>query len=298
MATIDDLDPTAIAKARSEFAEKNRTARDEIDSWDDATFLNKAKLTIGGRVTNAALLLLGKPESAALISPAVARISWILKDDDNVEQDYAHFGPPLLLQGDRVLEKIRNLTIRSLPSGTLFPRELSQYDPWVIREALNNAIAHQDYRLHGRITVVETPEQLMITNVGHSLPESVEQVIRQDAPQEIYRNPFLAEAMVNLNMIDTQGGGIKRMFRTQADRFFPLPDYDLSNPERVVVRIPGRILDEQYTRLLMGKPDLDLTEVMLLDRVQKGQRIPHEAHRKLRAKGLIEGRYPNAYLSA
>ena len=79
--------------------------------------------------------------------------------------------------------------------------------------------------------MVESPASLILSNVGGFLPGSVETVIRQDAPLEIYRNPFLAEAMVNLNMIDTQGGGIKRMFQSQRRRFFPLPDYDLSNPE-------------------------------------------------------------------
>ena len=47
------------------------------------------------------------------------------------------------------------------------------------------------------------------------LPGDVETVIRQDAPQALYRNPFLADAMVELNLIDSQGGGIKRMFETQ-----------------------------------------------------------------------------------
>lgn len=118
-------------------------------------------------------------------------------------------------------------------------------------------------------------------------------MIRQDAPQAIYRNPFLADAMVELNLIDTQGGGIKRMFETQRRRSFPLPDYDLAEVGQVAVSITGRILDERYTRLLMERADLDLGQVMLLDRVQKGQAIGREEHRGLKAAGLVEGRYPN-----
>lgn len=196
------------------------------------------------------------------------------------------------------MARIRNLTVRELPSGTLFPVEMAQYDPWVIREALHNCIAHQDYSLRGRINVVESPTSLILSNVGRFLPGSVEEVIRQEAPLEIYRNPFLAEAMVTLNMIDTQAGGIKRMFQTQRRRFFPLPDYDLSNPERVAVEIPGRILDERYTRLLMVNTDLDLATIILLDRVQKRKRISPEAHRRLKADKLVEGRYPNLIVAA
>lgn len=68
----------------------------------------------------------------------------------------------------------------------------------------------------------------MVNNAGEFLPGSVMTVIEQDAPPFLYRNPLLADAMVELNLIDTQGGGIKRMFETQRRRSFPMPDYDLS----------------------------------------------------------------------
>lgn len=295
-ATLADLDPKAIAEARRQYAEKNKTKPEklaELTQWDDATFLNKAKLTVRGAITNAALLLLGREEASSLLAPAVARVSWILKNERNEELDYEHFGPPMLLNVDKVLARIRNLTVRELPDGTLFPVELTQYDPWVIREALHNCIAHQDYGLRGRIQVVETPQALLLTNVGGFLPGRVETVIEQDAPLEVYRNPYLAEAMVSLNMIDTQGGGIKRMFQVQRRRFFPLPDYDLSQPERVMVTLRGRILDVRYTRLLMAQGELDLATIMLLDKVQKGVRIEPEDAKRLKAAKLVEGRYPN-----
>ena len=232
------------------------------------------------------------------LSPAVAEISWILKDGHGVERDYTHFGPPFILNIERVFSKIRNITVRHMPDGTLFPIEITQYDPWVIREALHNCIAHQDYELKGRINIVETPEGLIISNVGSFIPGSIDQVIRQDAPSEIYRNPLLARAMVSLNMIDTIGSGIKRMFLTQKKRFFPMPDFDLSTPERIIVRISGKILDEKYTRLLIGKTDLDLPTVILLDKVQKNLRLSKEESLFLKKQGLIEGKYPNIYISA
>ncbi len=296
-ATMNDLDPEAILAARTQFKIKHQRQADQVDSWKDSTFLNKAKLTTHGRVTNSAILLLGKPESAVLISPSVAQVSWLLKDEHDGDLDYEHFGPPFLLQVDRVLKKIRNLLLRTLPSGTLFPQEIYQYEPWVIREALHNCIAHQDYGLSGRINLVERPSAVLLTNVGSFLPGTVENVIHQDAPPERYRNPFLAQAMVNLNMIDTQGGGIKRMFRLQVQRFFPLPDYDLSKPQRVAVSIRGEILDEQYTRLLMARTDLDLWQVVRLDKVQKGIKVTPEELRHLRSAGLVEGRYPRLFIA-
>ena len=271
---------------------------EQLANWNDRTFLDKAKLTIQGRITNAAILLVGKDEASSLISPALARIGWFLRNDQNDRLDYAHFGPPFLLNVDRVLAKIRNLTLRELPDGTLFPKEMSQYEPWVLREALHNCIAHQDYLKRGRIVVAEHPDRVLPVNEGRFLPGSVEEVIRTDAPPSLYRNHFLAEAMVNLNMIDTQGGGIKQMFMRQKSRSFPLPDYDLGQGDQMRVSIPGKILDERYFRVLMARTDLDLQAVMLLDKVQKRKPITRDEAKQLKAGGLVEGRFPNLYVAA
>jgi len=267
-ATVNDLDTEAIQKARTEYKKKYLRLAEEVDNWDDITFLNKARVTIQGKITNAAIILLGKPESDHLIQPAVVKMTWVLKDKDNIEQDYEHFGPPFILNTELLFAKVRNLKYRYMPDNSLFPIEVNQYDAYVIREALHNCIAHQDYEKQGRINIVEKPDELIFTNLGSFIPHSIAAVIEKDSPPEFYRNRFLADAMVNLNMIDTIGSGIKRMFVTQKNRYFPMPDYDLSDPSKVQVRIIGKILDENYTRMLIHHTDLDLITVMLLDKVQ------------------------------
>jgi len=297
-ATIEDLEPNAIKKARLEYKNKNPGKATEVDEWDDITFLNKAKVIIQGKITRTAIILLGKEESEHFISPSAAKMSWILKDENNNVLDYEHFGPPFVLNTELVLNKIRNLKYRYLPDNTLFPIEITKYEPYVIREALHNCIAHQDYELQGRINVVEKPDELIFTNMGSFIPGSVEAVIEQNAPQEYYRNKFLAEAMVNLNMIDTIGSGIKKMFTLQSKRYFPMPDYDLSEPERLKVKIIGKIIDENYTRILINKIDLDLKTIIALDKVQKKERLDREELKKLKAQNLVEGRYPNLFVAA
>jgi len=295
-ATLHDLDSAAIQKARENFKIKFPNHAHEVDKWDDLTFLNKAKVTKQGKITRAAILLLGKEESRHYISD-FHLVSWFLKDAENTIRDYAHFDSPLLLASDKIYSKIRNSRYRYLPDATLFPNEVDQYEPFVIREALHNCIAHQDYELNGRINVVEFPDELLFTNVGGFLPQSVEKVIEQDAPPERYRNHFLATAMFNLNMIDTAGGGIRRMFIEQRKRFFPLPEYTLE-PDRVEVRIFGKILDENFTRLLMRNSNLTLNDVILLDKIQKNKPIPDQDAKRLKASRLIEGRKPNYFVSS
>lgn len=303
-ATFDDLDPEALMLARQEYAKKHshdpkkRELVKEVWEWDDSTFLNKAKVCINGNITRTAILLLGRSEATYHLAPSLPQITWILKDDHGSEQDYQHFEPPFLAAVDDLFARVRNLTVRHLPDGTLFPVEVTQYDPWVLRETLHNCIAHQNYTQGGRINVVEQSGSLLFTNRGKFIPGSVEEVITRDAPLEVYTNPFLTRAMVNLNMIDTIGSGIKRAFTLQRKRNFPMPSYDLSEEGRIQVRVIGQILDPNYTRMLMSQAELPLLDVISLDKVQKGVPLSEDEFRSLKLKNLIEGRRPNIYVSA
>lgn len=268
-ASLRDLDAKAIATARKNYKVKFSKLANEVDEWDDLTFLNKAKVTINDNITNAAIILLGKNESEHFLSPAQARISWILKDEHNVELDWTHFGPPLLLNVNEVFAKIRNLKYRYIKDGTLFPQEVDMYDAYVIREALHNCIAHQDYTLAGKVIVVEYPKKLHFSNEGNFIPANILEVLHRDSPDTFYRNKFLADAMVNLNMIDTIGSGIKRMFRKQKERYFPLPEYSIKS-STVSATIYGEILSQQYAKYLATHPNLSLDKTLILDKAQKG----------------------------
>jgi len=296
-ADINDLEPEAIKKAREKYKEKYPAKSTEVDKWDNATFLNKAKITINGKITRAALILLGRPESLAYISPYVCKITWILKNDDGTSKDYQHFEAPLLTSVDEVFTKIRNVNLRIMPGNSIFPIEIKAYEPFVIREALNNCIAHQDYTLQSSITVTEKKDELVFSNAGSFIPGTIEAVIKQNAPQRHYRNQFLADAMVNLKMIDTIGSGIIRMYTEQKKRLLPMPTYEISEKE-VTVKIYGKEIDENYTRILMNKTDMDIDTVILLDYVQKKKKLQRKQFDYLKKKKLIEGRYPNPYVAA
>lgn len=297
-ATINDLSREAIEFAKNEYIKKNPRIKEDINTWDDITFLNKARICINGKITNTAILLLGKPEAEHFISPSSSKISWILKDKDNMEKDYEHFYCPLLLSVNDVAKKIRNLKYRYLQHDSIFPNEVEQYSPYIIREALNNCIAHQDYTIGGKINVIENEDStLTFINVGTFIPNSIEHVITIDYPENIYRNKFLVEAMVNLNMIDTIGSGIKKMFKLQIDKFFPLPEYDFNN-NNVKLKIIGKVIDINYSMKLALEKKLTLLDIFLLDRVSKKYKISKEDAKHLKSLNLIEGRNPNYIISS
>ena len=253
--------------------------------------LELAKRVRYGKITRAAILLLGNPVALQKIHPANAQITWVWKDTEIV--DYEHYTIPYILAVDKIFAKIRNKTMRELPGGTLFPDTMKQYEDYSIREALHNCIAHQDYSLGGRITLVENEGFLYYSNRGSFIPGSVEKVLRDKGPQKDYRNTCLSHGMVHFNMIDTVGRGIPKLFKEQRRRFFPMPEYEIDDSAKTVsVTIYGIASDDAYTDLLKSDSTLSLMECLWLDAVRTHRPITKEAARHLKDKKLIEGKAP------
>ena len=298
-ATIDDLDEVAIAKARKMFKKvHSRIPAEEVNRWSTEEFLSKCELMVNGKLTRAAIILLGKMFSDSKLRPAVAEVTWTLRDEKQDVVDYEHFSVPFILTVDEILAKIHNLTLREMPGETLFPDTMKQYDDYTIREALHNCIAHQDYTMRQRINFVENPGFLYYANGGSFIPGTLENALATNGPQRFFRNACLCKAMVHFNMIDTVSRGIKKMFTEQMERRFPMPDYEIDNDKReVAVRIYGNAINERYTKLLKDNKNLTLHDCISLDAIQKGHRIDENIAQDLLKRGLIEGEAPDYTIS-
>ena len=298
-AMIEDLDEVAIAKARMMFKKvHSRIPEAEVNAWTVETFLSKCGIMKNGGITRAAIILLGKYESAFKLRPAVVQVTWTRRDEKQDVVDYEHFTVPFILTVDEILSKIENLTMREMPGGTLFPDTMKQYDDYTIREALHNCIAHQDYTMQQRINFVENPTYLYYSNAGSFIPGTLENALTNEEPQAYFRNECLCRAMVDFNMIDTVSRGIKKMFNEQWRRHFPMPDYEIDAKNRKVsVRIYGNEINKQYTNLLKTNDSLTLWDCISLDAVQKGRTIHEDVAQNLLNRGLIEGEAPNYTIS-
>ena len=299
-ATIEHLDKTAIDLAREKYKEKmnQKHISAEVDAMSDEQFLTKIKLMIDGKITQAGMLLLGNSDFDYMFQTAPS-IMWRLYGADGMDKDYAIFKIPFINVVDKVFAKVRNLTYRYMPNQlTLFPMETEQYNSWLIRELLNNCIAHTNYQLGGRIYVNEFEDKIKFTNPGDFIPQKIENVLEVSYSPPFYRNKLLADSMMAFHMIDTATLGIRRAYNIQKAKYFPLPDYNVSSGAQVEVTVYGKILNDNYMHILYDHQDLDLQTVFLLDRVQKGLLIEKEDVDRLRALKLVEGRITSLYLSA
>jgi len=299
-AKIEHLDKAAIDLAREKYKEKmnQEHVSAEVDAMSDDQFLTKIKLMIDGKITHAGMLLLGNSDFDYMFQTAPS-IMWRLYGADGMDKDYAIFKIPFINVVDKVFAKVRNLTYRYMPNQlTLFPMETEQYNSWLMRELLNNCIAHTNYQLGGRIYVNEFEDKIKFTNPGDFIPQKIENVLEVSYSPPFYRNKLLADSMMAFHMIDTATLGIRRAYNIQKAKYFPLPDYNVSSGAQVEVTVYGKTLNDNYMHILYDHQDLDLQTVFLLDRVQKGLSIEKKDVDRLRALKLVEGRTTSLYLSA
>ena len=297
-ATLEDLDPAAIAKAREKYFEKHQRQpwAAQVPLWDAAKLLDKVGLTVHGQVTRACLLLLGLPERAtALLSPHPVEITWKVAAERVAEL----FHPPFLLTTTHVAQHIRNPNIKLFPANELLAVTLPRYDTnTVLLEGLHNCLAHQDYAQCGRIVVEESAGLVRMINLGGFFDGQPDEYASGQRTPERYRNERLAKAMAEVGMIDKQGFGIHDMVLAQRRRFLPLPDYEGSSPLRTVFNVHGQEIDANYTHWLMERTDLPIEHVLWLDRLQKGLKLDAVQVAELRTAGLVEGRISNLFVSA
>ncbi len=296
--TEDCLDPDALALARSKFADKHsRTVTPEdVAGWSTKAFLDKLHLLRNGKLTRAAILLLGKSGAAVdVLSPYAPQLVWKLVGEECANDI---FYPPFILATTDLYSRIRNVQVRVLPEDQMLTTEVPKYNQKSVLEALNNCIAHQDYSRGERVVVTEYVDRLTFWNGGSFFEGEPKDYIAGDHTPRRYRNPLLASAMRELNMIDTLGYGIHSIYIGQAKRYFPLPAYRTTD-KSVEMTMYGHVVDIAYSTLLIRRGgEMRLDDILLLDRVQKGFHIGADAVRHLRSEGLIEGRVPHLHVSA
>ncbi len=298
-SSLSFLDSHAIKLARSKYVKymNKEHITTEVDGMSDEEFLKKLKLMRDGKLTHAAMLLLGDSQYDYVFDVA-PQVMWRLYDANGLDKDYKIFDIPFITIVDQIYSNIRNLTYRYMPNQlTLFPMETQQYEPQLLREILNNCIVHSNYSLGSRIYVNEFDDRIQFINPGNFLPGSIKPVLEPGYAPPSYRNPLLANVMRQFSMIDTAAMGIRKIFKIQKDKYFPMPDYRLDQYNIVNATVYGKTIDENYTKLLYEHPEFDLQTIYLIDRVQKRLPLDTKETKCLRSLNVIEGKMPNIYLS-
>lgn len=280
--TVRSLDIEAMRVARVMYEARHPQKAEECRTWDDSQFLTRLGVFKRGRMTNAAMILLGK-RNERLIPESIC-IKWRLLSTNGREEDSRTFDGPAILSVRQVASRIRNVSVET---GGVRPRTVGTYRTMSLMEAMYNALAHQDYSMGGTIEVVERErESVTVRNMGGFGNTGPETHVLSRPTGCIHRNPFLSDAMVSLGIVSGTGSGVRNMYLSQIYRRFPLPRYVLTD-DSVSLTFSG-VRSGPLVRMLDSRGDLDLETVMELDRLASGRYVPDKILDGLIRRGLVD----------
>lgn len=215
-ASLDDIDPDAVADYRKARAEANPDA--EELRWNDTELLLALGCVrqIDGRQvpTVAGLMLFGKTIALRRFFPMM-RVDYIRVPgrewvpDPEKRFDSIELRDPLI----RLIRRATAAVMDDLPKGFSLPEgQLQRQDVYrvpqrVIREAIVNAVMHRNYRVQSPIQIIRYSNRLEIINPGFSLksPEHLGE------PGSLTRNPRIAAVLHESRFAETKGSGIRVM---------------------------------------------------------------------------------------
>lgn len=291
-AGLDALASSALSEFRQRWARKAGNAR--IPDWSDNDLLANAELVVDGRVTIAALVLLGTREALGRhLAQSEIVFEYRSAETAGPAQERLELREGFLLTHDLLWERINRRNDRQSYQDGLFRYDIPTFDEVAVREALLNAVAHRDYRLGGSIFVRQYARRLEIVSPGgFPLGITPENIVDQQNP----RNRRLAEALGKCGLIERSGQGLNLMVESAVRQSKPLPDFAGSSAHEVRLLLAGTVQDPAFIRFLerIGEERLrgfSTHDFLILDALRRHQPVADALQARLPAlvdAGVVE----------
>jgi ATP-dependent DNA helicase RecG len=292
---INDLDGNAILKLKEAYSKKQDNAR--FLTLNNSQALSDLGLITSNGITYAALILIGKSESIKNLLPQSAINLEYRNTATQINFDNRHiFCEPYYLGIDRLWELInqRNGKIPVQQGPYIF--DIPFFNKEVIREAINNAIAHRDYRITSEIVIKQFPNAMHIANPGgFPLGVTLENLLNVNSTP---RNRLLADVMAKTGVVERSGQGIDKIFYQTISEAKPEPDYSRSDNYLVELRLSSIIEDKAFSLFIhqiqqdrKTNEKLSVHEVITLNKIRKGEKkdkLNNTILKKLVKDGLLE----------
>ena len=294
MATFEDLDPEAILVMKKKYAKKQKNP--SFESLDDRQALSDLHLIEGKRITNAAVLLVGKEPFINKVFPQAKVMLEYRNTESQIHFDNRmQFGQPFFILIDKLWEAVnlRNGAVPVRENSYIF--DIPFFNEDVIRELVNNAFAHRDYRKNSEIVVKQYPSRLEIMNAG-GFPNGVTIDTLLTVPSTP-RNRLLADVLSKTGVVERSGQGIDKIYLLTLSEGKPKPDYTRSDDFTVFAILLATVKDKAFAMYVQGIQDslpedkkLNVFDVMTLCEIRDGQKKPSDKQitHKLEQMGFIE----------
>lgn len=293
-ATFEDLDTEAINEMKKKYAKKQKNP--SFESLDDKQALSDLHLIVGNKITNAAVLLVGKESFLNRVFPQAKVMLEYRNTEPQIHFDNRmQFGQPFFILIDKLWEAIdlRNGSVPIRENSYIF--DIPFFNEDVIRELVNNAFAHRDYRKNSEIVVKQYPTKLEVLNAG-GFPHGVTVDTLLTVPSTP-RNRLLADVLSKTGVVERSGQGIDKIYLLTLSEGKPEPDYTKSDDFTVIAILLATVKDKAFAMYVQGIQDslpedkkLTVFEVMALCEIRDGMRVPQNKQiaQKLEQMGIIE----------
>lgn len=293
-ATMDDLDENAIRVLKEKYARKQHNP--SFISISNEQALSDLKLISNGKITNAAILLVGKESSIEEYFPQAKVFLEYRKTEAQVEYNNRKvFGQPFYILIDQLWNTIneKNESIPVREGSYIF--DIPYFNEMVIREIVNNAFAHRDYRKNSEIVIKLYPTKMEIINAG-GFPQGVTLENLLTVPSTP-RNRLLSDVLSKTGIVERSGQGIDKIFLYTLAEGKPEPNYSYSDDFFVTAILYATIKDLGFAMFvqsiqneLADDEKLSVFEVLALCKVRDGEHknIDKEIAIKLEHKNCIE----------
>ncbi|MDY0004188.1 MAG: ATP-binding protein, partial [Polyangia bacterium] len=273
-AGLGDLDPSCIETFRRLWVAKSRNPA--LASMPVEQLLEDAELIQGGKVTFAALVLLGTHKALGLhLGMAEVVFEYRSSEASIAHQQRKEYRQGFVGFHDDLWQTINLRNDQFSYQEGFFQRQIPSFNEDVLREAVLNAVSHRDYRKAGSVFVRQFPERIEIVSPG-GFPAGItsENLLWKQNP----RNRRIADALLRCGLVERSGQGADRMFSTCIREAKPVPDYSRSDPYEVWVIISGKVLDSAFIRYLeqvTAETQTNLTtgELLALDCLRADQPV-------------------------
>lgn len=291
-ASLADLDPAAIETLRQLWQRK--APAQDIASRSVERLLTDGELLVGGKVTYAALILLGTSDALGRhLAQAEVVFEYRPSDAPGPAADRREFRRGFLPILDELWQIVNLRTDLQHFQHGLFVWDVPTFDERAVRELILNAVAHRDYRHGGSVFVRQYARRIEIVSPGGFPPGINEQnVLWEQNP----RNRRIAEVLGKCGLVERAGQGFDLIYRACIQQSKPLPDFSRTSEHSVWVTLHGEIQDPEFLRFFeeLGRERLDtfsIEDFLIVDLVRREEPIPAYLNARLRRlleQGVIE----------
>lgn len=293
--TIDDLDKEAIDILKEKYARKQNNPT--FTSLSDRQALSDLKLIEGNKVTNAAVLLVGKAEIIQQNFHTV-KVQHEFRTTEGQERfdKRLSFVAPFYILIDQLWKAVndRNGSVPVQEGAYMF--DIPFFNEEVIREVINNAFAHRDYRLASEIVIKQYPTKLsVISPGGFPIGVTLENILTVSSTP---RNRLLADVLAATGIVERSGQGMDVIFRLTLSEGKQTPDYSKTNDYQVTAILSDTVKDPGFALFIKSiqqelpeNQKLSVFDVLTFCAIREGkQPKDKEIAKRLYSMGYLEKR--------